>query len=94
MKFHQMLPKIDDSGNAKSKDLLAVQIAIEGLAKRMDGLEDKLVESETKVMQIDSKTQKMARQARLVFVDQIASRSTLTSHAQKNIGKQQLHKTQ
>ena len=77
-------------------------------------MEDKLVVSETKVMQIDGKTQKMARQARLVyenyneishiffliknlfyelhiacsrFVDQIANRSTLTSHAQKNLGK-------
>eukprot|EP00400_MALV-I_sp_L67-5_P000020 gene20-395_t len=74
-------------GNAKSKDLLAIKISIEGLAKRLDGLEDKLVESEEKVMNLDSKTQKMARQARTVFVDQIASKQALTSAATKNLTK-------
>eukprot|EP00398_MALV-I-01_sp_L67-1_P000777 gene777-927_t len=73
------------SGNAKSKDLLAIQISIEGLAKRLDSLEDKLCESETRVMTLDMKTQKMAKQARLVFVEQIASRAALTSAANKNL---------
>ena len=33
-------------GNAKSKDLLAVQISVEGLAKRLDLLEETLQTSE------------------------------------------------
>eukprot|EP00400_MALV-I_sp_L67-5_P000018 gene18-393_t len=62
-------------GNAKSKDLLSVQISVESLAKRLDVLEDKLQISEDKVLCLDQKTLKMAKQARQVFVDAVASRN-------------------
>ena len=42
-------------GNAKSKDLLSVQISVESLAKRLDLLEDKLQISEDKVLCLDQK---------------------------------------
>lgn len=58
-------------GHAKSKDLLAVQISVESLAKRLDVLEDKLQISEDKVVLLDQKTQKMAKQARQVFLDSL-----------------------
>merc|ERR1719473_1708931 len=54
-------------GSAKSKDLLAVQISVETLSKRLDMLEDKLEGSENKVMLLDSKTRKMAQQAAEFF---------------------------
>merc|ERR1719473_2555744 len=54
-------------GSAKSKDLLAVQISVETLSKRLDMLEDKLEASENKVMQLDAKTRKMASQASEFF---------------------------
>jgi voltage-gated sodium channel len=50
-------------GTAKSKDLLAVQISVETLSKRLDSLEDKLEASENKAMILDAKTRKMANQA-------------------------------
>merc|ERR1719217_1631873 len=54
-------------GTAKSKDLLAVQISVETLSKRLDMLEDKLETSENKVMLLDAKTRKMATQASEFF---------------------------
>jgi voltage-gated sodium channel len=54
-------------GTAKSKDLLAVQISVETLSKRLDQLEDKLEASENKVMILDAKTRKMANQASEFF---------------------------
>jgi len=54
-------------GSAKSKDLLAVQISVETLSKRLDMLEDKLEGSENKVSLLDAKTKKMAGQASEFF---------------------------
>merc|ERR1719473_1034123 len=54
-------------GTAKSKDLLAVQISVETLSKRLDQLEDKLEASENKAMILDAKTRKMANQASEFF---------------------------
>mmetsp|Transcript_72368 Transcript_72368/g.192930 ORF Transcript_72368/g.192930 Transcript_72368/m.192930 type:complete len:453 (-) Transcript_72368:97-1455(-) len=56
-------------GNAKSKDLLAVQISVESLGKRLDWLEEKLEASENKIISLDTKTLKMEKQARQIFSD-------------------------
>jgi len=62
-------------GTAKSKDLLAVQISVETLSKRLDMLEDKLETSENKVMLLDAKTRKMATQASEYFTPEEGSRN-------------------
>merc|ERR1712178_514829 len=56
-------------GAAKSKDLLAVQISVESLGKRLSLLDDKLALSGEKIALLDSKTKKMASQAEQVFLD-------------------------
>merc|ERR1719487_119550 len=56
-------------GPAKSKDLLAVQISVETLGKRLSLLDDKLALSGEKIALLDSKTRKMASQAEQVFLD-------------------------
>ncbi|KAF4677932.1 hypothetical protein FOL47_008036 [Perkinsus chesapeaki] len=50
-------------GTAKSKDLLAVQVSVESLAKRLDKLEGYLRDSEQKVASLDHKTKRMLRDA-------------------------------
>merc|ERR1711988_2069835 len=56
-------------GPAKSKDLLAVQISVETLGKRLSLLDDKLALSGEKIGLLDTKTRKMASQAEQVFLD-------------------------
>lgn len=48
-------------GNAKSKDLLAVQISVESMAKRIDNLEELLTENERKMDVLDKATIQMGR---------------------------------
>lgn len=48
-------------GNAKSKDLLAVQISVESMAKRIDSLEALLKENEKKMDTLDKATIQMSR---------------------------------
>jgi Ca2+-binding EF-hand superfamily protein len=67
-------------GTAKSKDLLAVQISVETLSKRLDQLEDKLEASENKVMILDAKTRKMANQASEFFAPEGNSRRGESRH--------------
>ncbi|KAF4691757.1 hypothetical protein FOZ60_014907 [Perkinsus olseni] len=50
-------------GSAKSKDLLAVQVSVESLAKKLDQLEGYLKDSEKKVSGLDHKTKRMLRDA-------------------------------
>ncbi|KAF4680697.1 hypothetical protein FOZ63_027093, partial [Perkinsus olseni] len=50
-------------GSAKSKDLLAVQVSVESLAKKLDQLEGYLKDSENKVSGLDHKTKRMLRDA-------------------------------
>jgi len=67
-------------GTAKSKDLLAVQISVETLSKRLDQLEDKLEASENKVMILDAKTRKMANQASEFFAPEANGRRGESRH--------------
>lgn len=56
-------------GNAKSKDLLAVQVNIEALGKRLIEMQNALGESVEKIGLLDDKTRHMMSQAEEVFLD-------------------------
>ena len=54
-------------GNAKSKDLLSVQVSIQALAQRLDTLELQLEQCEAKVGELKDLTQEMVKEAENVF---------------------------
>ncbi|EEQ99080.1 hypothetical protein Pmar_PMAR019728 [Perkinsus marinus ATCC 50983] len=54
-------------GLAQSKDLLAVQVSMEALGKRLDELEGYLVDSEKKVFNLERKTKRMVVEAMEFF---------------------------
>lgn len=56
-------------GQAKSKDLLQVRVAVETLGKHLSFLENVLELGDERLMLLDSRTQNMIRQAEEVFLD-------------------------
>jgi hypothetical protein len=55
------------TGEASSKDMLEVCINAAGLGRRLDALEDKILNMQEKTNVLNSRTQRMTRQAAELF---------------------------